>query len=78
MDTTTEIQTAASETAESTDTMSAQQDGDETLSDGLSDPLTADAGSADAVQMILPPKPGKGPHADDTFCSVDEILASEV
>lgn len=76
MDTATEIQSPASDATQSADTASAQQS-DDTLTDGLSDPLSADGASADTVQMILPPKPGKGPHADDAFRSVDEILASE-
>jgi len=76
MDTATEIQSPTSETTDNA-ADGAQQESGQTLSDGLSDPLLADGGDAEAVQMILPPKPGKGPQADDAFRSVDEILAAE-
>lgn len=49
----------------------------EPLSGELSDPL-AEGGAesaGDAVQMILPPKPGQGPRVADPVSSVDDLVA---
>lgn len=76
MDTATEIQTPEIQPAEAAPAQ--VESADSGLSDALTDPLLDTAGGGeDAVQMILPPKPGTGPKVGDTFQSVDEILAGE-
>lgn len=64
------------------DTQSAQIDppeadlaADAAASDLLSDPLEEGGDGDDAVQMILPPKPGAGPRVGDPVSSIEEILA---
>ncbi len=47
------------------------------LAESVEDPLAAAApeASGEAVQMILPPKPGAGPKVGDAVVSVEEALA---
>lgn len=47
------------------------------LADAIEDPLSeaAPESSGEAVQMILPPKPGAGPRASDPVASIDTVLS---
>lgn len=59
------------------DTAATQQSADAAQADALVDPIGGESADGDAVQMILPPKPGSGPRTTDTFLSVDEVLAQD-
>lgn len=70
MDVETDIQTQSAETE-------APVEVSDPLAESVEDPLASVApeASGEAVQMILPPKPGAGPKVGDAVCSVDDALA---